>query len=151
MSYPIASNLDIGILVESVGRKLRPMSNFHIEYSDNNGTIPVAITFVPDLSIQEQTILNQILDYVASLNNFNSLPNYATWTPQESYDNTFNAIFNGADQATINVQIDGLPNTFVGMKTGLKALASEIITIRIILATAIKMVAYIRNLVIKLR
>lgn len=86
-----------------------------------------------------------------AIQGFRNLPNYATWTPQESYDNTFNAIFNGANQATVDAQIDALPNTVAGMKTGLKALAAEIITIRLILANVLKMIAYLRNLVIKLR
>lgn len=151
MSYSIPNNIDVSLLFETIGRKLRSFQNIQLEYANGDDNSPTAIIFIPDLSIQEQDYLAKIISYVSSLNDFENLPNYATWTPQEGYDNTFNAIFNGANQTTVDAQIDALPNTVAGMKTGLKALAAEIITIRLILAIIIKMIAYLRNLVVKLR
>lgn len=82
---------------------------------------------------------------------FRNLPNYATWTPQEAYDNTFSAIFSGDPIETINANIDAVPFTATGMRNSLKAMAAEIVTIRRILATVVKMLAWLRDVVIRTR
>ena len=94
---------------------------------------------------------------------FRALPNYATWTPQEAYDTSFNAVFSGQDAATIKSNIaaqltDITTANVAQINVRLAAIrllfnnaVDAIVAMRLILATAIKMLAYIRDVVIKLR
>lgn len=76
---------------------------------------------------------------------FTDLPEWATYTTAEAVDAIHNAIFAGATLATVNAQIDALPATIAGMRTGLKAVVAEIITERGILEKMAKVVVYLRD------
>lgn len=88
-----------------------------------------------DLLIQQQ------VDAAA----FTDLPEWAAYTTSEAVAAIRNAIFAGASLATVNAQIDALPATIAGMKTGLKAVVAEIITERGILEKMSKVIVYLRD------
>lgn len=146
----IPDEVDFRLLLTSL-LALQSEKVLTLVYENGTSSQPTSVIFEPDLSVSEQATFANLLTIASSAKDFDALPNYGIWTPQEAYNNTFNAILSGADKATVDAQIDALPNTIAGMKTGLKALALEVITIRLILATALKMIAYLRNLVVKLR
>lgn len=76
---------------------------------------------------------------------FDGLPDWAAYTTTEAVAAIHNAIFSGATLATVNAQIDALPVTIAGMKTGLKAVVAEIITIRATMEKMAKAVVYLRD------
>lgn len=97
-------------------------------------------------SAEESSILQSFLDATTG---FNNLPDWATDTAQQAADRITNAIFNGQTLAQVQTSIDNLPNSFPGMKTGLKQAADAIITIRAILTNIAKAVVFLRDYVIK--
>jgi len=58
---------------------------------------------------------------------------------------------NGFTPTQVDVYVDGLPNTFAGIKTGLKKIGSALVGIRDILEIIAKLLMYIRDLVIRYR
>lgn len=80
---------------------------------------------------------------------FRNLPNYSTWTPNEAQDNITAMILAGKTLAQINTDIDNLPNTIAGMKTGLKSVAQGIVNLRTVLAIIGKLVILLRNVAIR--
>lgn len=76
---------------------------------------------------------------------FEGLPDWAAYTATEAADAIHDAIFAGATLATVNAQIDALPATIAGMKTGLKAVVAEQITERGILEKMAKAIVYLRD------
>src|SRR3990172_1129298 len=82
--------------------------------------------------VAEQGILDAQAIQVQLGIDFN-LPDWSTWTALEAEAAVRAAIFAGNSLVTAQSQIDTLPATIAGMKTGLKSAANEIITIRNIL------------------
>ena len=76
---------------------------------------------------------------------FEGLPDWAEYTAAEAVAAIHGAIFAGATLATVNAQIDALPATIAGMKTGLKSAAAEIITIRATMEKMAKAIVYLRD------
>lgn len=76
---------------------------------------------------------------------FEDLPEWAAYTTTEAVAAIHDAIFAGATLATVQAQIDALPATIAGMKTGLKAVVAEIITERGILEKMAKAIVYLRD------
>lgn len=76
---------------------------------------------------------------------FSDLPEWATYTADEAVAAVHNAIAGGNTLAVMKSQIDGLPNSFAGMKTGLKAVADDIAAIRGILEKMAKVQIYLRD------
>lgn len=90
----------------------------------------------------EQAILDAIQ---AEAEAFEGLPDWAAYTAAEAVAAIHDAIFAGATLATVQAQIDALPATIAGMKTGLKSAAAEIITTRNLLEKMAKAIVYLRD------
>lgn len=112
-----------------------------------------------DVSIVNGLLLNAITPtetdllgkFLNSAGDFLNLPDWASWTAQEATDNITNAIFGGKTLAQIETDIDNLPATIAGMKTGLKSAAAQIITIRTLLTFIAKAIVYIRDYTLRMR
>lgn len=76
---------------------------------------------------------------------FSDLPEWATYTTAEAVDTIHNAILAGDTLAQAQAKIDALPNSFAGMKTGLKSAAAEIVTVRNLLEKMAKAIVYLRD------
>jgi hypothetical protein len=145
--HNIPAGCDIEFLLRFVRKLLRDPSR--ILYNGNSIESPAAYEFTPDLSQNEIDILATIFERAAAGNNFNNLPNWATWTAAEAETNVTNAIFNGATLAQVDAQIDALPASVAGMRTGLHQMAAAIVGIRGILSAMARAIIYLRNLVVK--
>ena len=88
-------------------------------------------------------------DEVSAKTAFRSLPNYATWSPQETQDNITNMILSGKTKAQVDADIAALPATIAGMKTGLTTLADAVIDTRTVLALIGKMITYLRQIAVR--
>jgi len=82
-------------------------------------------------------------------NAFMSLPNYASWTPEEAEAWINGDIFSGQTQAEVDAWIDANVTTLATAKTGLKMLAKEIIDLREIAQKTAYMLMLLRNIVVK--
>ena len=80
-------------------------------------------------------------------------PNLPDWlktvTAQQTADYIHQNILNGFTSVQVDTYIDGLPNTVAGMKTGLKQIGGALVAIRDILEIIVKLLMYIRDLVIR--
>jgi hypothetical protein len=74
-----------------------------------------------------------------------TIPDWSTWTPAQVDTNITNLIFSGKTLAQVETDIDNLPATIAGMKTGLKSAAAQIITIRNILIKMGQLEAVLRD------
>lgn len=77
--------------------------------------------------------------------NFEALPNWALWTGTEAQTAIRILILAGDTLAQAQGKIDALPATIPGMKTGLKSVASEIVTIRTTLERMAEAIVYLRD------
>lgn len=80
---------------------------------------------------------------------FRSLPNYATFTPDEAESAVVAAVLGGQSKAELDAEIDALPNSVAGMKTGLKQLAGGVVDLRAVLGKVARMVTYLRVIVVR--
>lgn len=76
---------------------------------------------------------------------FEGLPEWAGYTAAIAADAIHDAILAGDTLAQAQAKIDALPATIAGMKTGLKAAAAEMVTIRGIMEKMAKAVVYLRD------
>ena len=86
-------------------------------------------------------------DAAAAKNALGELPDYAAWTPQETQEQLTKAVLGGRSLAQIVLEIDNLPNTVAGMKTGLKIIAAAIVDLRGTIATIGKILTLMRIIV----
>lgn len=61
------------------------------------------------------------------------------------------AVLGGKTEAQINADIDALANTVAAMKAGLKTIGGSLVAIRDILELVVKLLLYIRDLIIRYR
>lgn len=80
---------------------------------------------------------------------FMSVPDWATWTPQQAEDYVNGAIFSGQTAQEIETWIDQNVNNINTAKTALKLIARNMITTRLILSKIAMLLMYIRNIVAK--
>lgn len=153
--YSLSQGIDFPALVFST----RKFLGRNFIYDGNSTTIPTEVEFIPDLTLEENAVFLSLINYCSSLSNFNSLPNWTSWTAEEAETNITNSIFSGAAATTVknNIasQITAAPNTIAGVKTVMNDLfgqtADAIITIRSLLVNMGKAIIYLRNILIKLR
>lgn len=117
------------------------------------GGIPVPLTetgtaiFLSHDGSQLSTRQKYDVDLSSMVTNVQSIPNWATWTPDEAQTNVTNSIFGGTDEATLDSQIDSI-TTIAQVRTSLKQIVSAIITIRTILGNMAKILLYIRKFLV---
>lgn len=146
-NHAIPSGIDL-VLLDFLCR--RDMSR-QFSYDGRAATPPTSVTFTPDLSAEEITTFNGIVEFLSARINFNALPSWATWTASEAESFVSSNIFGGLTQAQVDSQIDALPATIAGMKTGLKQASAAILSIRSILMAMAKAIVYLRNLIVTVR
>lgn len=146
-SHSIPTDIDLYILsmlcFRNIGRSFF--------YDGGTSTPPTSVTFTPDLSSGEIITFNGLVEVLSAHSNFKNLPNWATWTATEAESFVSSNIFNGLTQAQVDSQIDALPATIAGMKTGLKQASAAILSIRSILMAMAKAIVYLRNLIVTVR
>lgn len=149
-THTIPVSVDVLLLIRAFPDQLRyPVG---IIFANGIAAKPTALEFTPDLSPAEETTLGGIFSLASCVSDFETLNNgWWTWTAAEAETNIRGMIFNGKDLAGVELDIDGLPATIAGMKTGLKQAAAQIITLRTICIALAKMDVFLRNVAIKLR
>lgn len=95
--------------------------------------------------IAEQAILDAIEANRQLAMQFDGLPEWAAYTASEAVAAIHAAILGGDTLAQAQGKVDALPNSFAGMKTGLKSAAAEVVTIRNILEKMSKIIVYLRD------
>lgn len=80
---------------------------------------------------------------------FKALPLWSTWTSQEAKNYIHGEIFAGKTLTEVNTDINSLPATVEGMRTGLRQAASAIVSIRTILEAMSQTIVFIRDVVIR--
>lgn len=148
-AYPIPDGVDPIILERAIDLQLLRSGWTFIH--DEEGQNPTAVEFEPDLDPVEERALAKIFAYAVSFAQLETPPDWANWTYQQVENHITNAILNGWSLADVEVQIDALPGTVDGMRTGLRQIATALVAIRGILVTMAKAILYIRNLIISLR
>ena len=91
------------------------------------------------------------IDIEAALDGFKNLPNYATWTPAEAETHVTDAVLNGWTVAEANAWIDTNVTDMASAKTALKQIAGAVIDLRKMLSLVVKMLMWLRNIVIRTR
>lgn len=76
---------------------------------------------------------------------FTDLPEWASYTTAEAVAAIHAAILGGDTLVQAQAKVDTLPNSFAGMKTGLKSAAAELVAIRGILEKMSKVIVYLRD------
>lgn len=111
-----------------------------------------------DAQINGALIYAQTAEETAALADFlNSSAAYAAlngwWsdTATGTVDRITNAIFGGKSETQLHADIDALPATIAGMKTGLKSAASAIIATRTILTYMARAIVFLRDYAIRAR
>lgn len=89
------------------------------------------------------------VDATTAKTTYRNLPNYATWTPDEAQTNITNAILSGKTGPVLDAEIDALPNSFVGIKAGMKVLANGVVDVRTILAIIGKLLTLLRIIAVR--
>ena len=83
---------------------------------------------------------------------FGGLPAFLkTMTADEAMTHIHSSVLGGKTEAQINSDIDALANTVAGMKIGLKTIGVSLVAIRDILELIVKLLLFIRDLVIRFR
>jgi hypothetical protein len=86
---------------------------------------------------------------VAAKNAFMSLPNYATWTPEEAQAWIDNDIFGGQTQAQIATYVDANMANITQARAIVKLLTQEILDLKEIVKKEAYMLVLLRNIVVK--
>ncbi len=147
--HAIPNDIDLTLLYRALVSKLRAPAG--IVFSNGTQERPTELEFTPDLEAGELAALEVILEYTASAARFEALPDWATWTAEEAAQHITGAIFAGKTLAQVDADIDLLPATVAGMRTGLHQAAAALIAVRVILTALARAVIYLRNLAIKAR
>ncbi len=108
----------------------------------------IAAALSLEVSVEEQTALT---DYVNSSTNFALLNGWWTWDKDTAVTNVTNAIFAGKTQAQVDADIDALPASVAGMRTGLHTAAAQIIAIRTLLTFVVRAIVFLRDYTIRMR
>ena len=148
MIYLIPAGIDRIILARAIRLRLLRFNTWEFVY---DGITPTAVNFDPDLDTVEQGIWENILIYVASLSGLETLPEWANWTYQQAETHITGAILNGKTLEEVNLDIERLPVTVAGMKTGLHQTAAALIETRTMLVAMAKAIIYVRDLTAALR
>lgn len=148
-NHTIPTNVNLEILRRSVSQLLREPSG--VLFGNGIDQRPTELEFTPDLSAGELTTLNLIFDYASTLTNFDGVNGWTTYTPQEAQDAFTQNVFAGKTLQQVDVDIDALPATVPGMRTGLHQAAAAIVALRDRTGILAKAAALIRNLVIKIK
>jgi len=86
-----------------------------------------------------------------AITGFRNLPDYATWTPEEAEQNCIDAVLNGWDKTQTDAWIDSSVTNIASAKTVMKRLAGDMIVLRNILSKVVKMMMWLRNIIIRTR
>lgn len=147
--HVIPAGIDTIILERAIHLRLLRLTGFTFIYGNGEGQSPTEIEFTPDIDKTEEVYLQDVFTFAASLSSFENLPDWANWTPQQAENHIQNAILNGKTLAELELEIDDLPATVAGMKTGLKQVAAALVDIRAMLKKLAKAIIYIRNLTLR--
>ena len=90
-------------------------------------------------------------DIEAAVTGFKNLPNYATWTPTEAEDYVHDNVLNGWNKTEADAWIDANVTNLAEAKTALKLIAGALIDIRNILSQIVKIIMWLRNIIIRTR
>lgn len=96
----------------------------------------------------ESSLLQLVIN---SAGNFDSLPDWSTWTAQEANDYVTSNILNGWNQAQVDSYIDTNVTSLAGARTAFKQIGAAIISIRTIMTFMAKAVVYLRDYTLRLR
>lgn len=80
---------------------------------------------------------------------FRNLPDWATWRPNEAYNNVTSMVLNGYTKQQASDWINTNVTNIATAKTAMIALAHAIIDLRMILANVAKMMMYLRDIIIQ--
>jgi hypothetical protein len=149
--HPIPADIDPVILGRAIDLRLLRPNTWAYLYEQGPDQNPTALQFEPDLDLVEERELQKIFAYAASFTGLQTPPDWANWTYQQAEDHIKSAILNGKSLAEINADIEALPGTVDGMRTGLRQVAGALLAVRAILVAEARAILYLRNLILRLR
>lgn len=146
--HNIPSDVDYAYLITAISKHIRDSFGFE----GGSPTQPASMVFTPDLAQDEIDKLNELIDIASSIGNGATLPTWVkTFTPSSAAQYVHDNVLNGFEQADVDAYIAGLPNTVAGLKTGLTQIGYALVDIRNLLEFIVKLLIYIRDLIIKYR
>lgn len=99
-----------------------------------------------------QALIDQLTNDETTVANFQLLPDWVkTISPDDAALYVHDNVLNGFEQVDVDTYIAGLPNTVAGMKTGLTQIAYALVDMRNLLGFIVKLLMYMRDLIIKYR
>ena len=114
--------------------------------ANEEGISIVVTAHNPDeLSIAE--IINK--EIADSYTGFRTIPNWATWTPQEAEDFVHGDILNGMTKAEVEAWVDANVTTLATAKNALELIGGELIDLRNVCEKLALSVMYLRNIVVR--
>jgi hypothetical protein len=133
---------------------------YQIDYGDDSGqsfTAPEGLTKAQIESITGRAIADAeyetlVTEQANAVTGFQTLPAFLkTMTADEAMTHIHSSVLDGKTEAQINTDIENLANSFAGMKNGLKTIGASLVAIRDILELIVKLLLFIRDLVIRYR
>lgn len=151
--------------------RIRPTSEYHWlggdgtdyasigEWRDAQTTKPTLeeLQAAWDVYLAEQAAINAAAQVKATaetgaVTGYQTLPAFLkTMTADEAMTHIHSSVLSGKTEAQVNSDIDALANTVAGMKIGLKTIGASLVAIRDILELIVKLLLFIRDLVIRFR
>lgn len=138
---PLAS-IDVGNLVTEDGTSVA----FFIINTSISPTAALTALSSPITASEQQLLTN----YAAAIQNFNNLPNWATWQPSD-VDTVVGGILLGWDKPTADAWISTNVVDLASTKTALTNLANAVIDLRTVAVAIAKAILFIRDLIFTLR
>lgn len=166
MNISVANSLNLPkILIASRILRLDPFARFEFSNMCVDLLNPVIVPYVwvesstltsqqiIDLMAQavtpeEQTELD---DFSVAASSFDTLPDWATWTPTQATTYIHTNILNGWEQAQLDSWIDANVTSLAGARAAFKQIGASILTIRSLLENMAKAVLYLRDLIVRIR
>ena len=125
---------------------------FGASFSDVEGLTKEQIEQRIGISLIDADYDLQVADEKRATDGFQTLPAFLkTMTAEDATAYIHSSVLGGKTEAEINADIDALPSTVAGMKVGLKQIGASLVAIRDILELIVKLLLYIRDLVIRYR
>jgi hypothetical protein len=121
-------------------------------YADDN-TDEQAVQAIVDVHDPDELTTGELIQQAVddSIEGFKTIPDWATWTPNEAEQHIQENVINGFDQTQLDAWIDTNVTNLAEAKDALKLIGGAIIDLRNIVSKIAKMIMWLRNIIIKVR